>query len=63
LNNGRDFDIQLFSAQGFFQNMTLSRDHGNGTAYRIAVHTNGALYRWPALLTQRRKSCWLPRRG
>ena len=31
LNNGRVFDIQLFTAQGFFQNMTLSfATNGNG---------------------------------
>ena len=34
-NNGRDFDIQLFSAQGFFQNMTLSfATNGLGNGFR-----------------------------
>jgi hypothetical protein len=45
LNNGRDFDIQLFSAQGFFQNMTLSfatNGNGNGfTAVQLSYSTNG----------------------
>ena len=45
LNNGRDFDIQLFSAQGFFQNMTLSfatNGNGNGfTSVQLSYSTNG----------------------
>ena len=45
LNNGRDFDIQLFSAQGFFQNMTLSfatNGNGNGLAsVQLSYSTNG----------------------
>ena len=45
LNNGRDFDIQLFSAQGFFQNMTLSfatNGNGNGFAAVLLLYsTNG----------------------
>lgn len=45
LNNGRDFDIQLFSAQGFFQNMTLSfatNGAGNGfDSVQLSYSTNG----------------------
>ena len=37
-NNGRHFDIPLFSAQGFFQNMTLSfATNGNGTGFTAVV--------------------------
>ena len=47
LNNGRDFDIQLFSAQGFFQNMTLSfatNGNGNGfTSVQLSYSTNGGV--------------------
>ena len=60
LNNGRDFDIQLFSAQGFFQNMTLSfatNGNGNGfTSVQLSYSTNGGatFTAGPnALLTQR----------
>ena len=58
LNNGRDFDIQLFSAQGFFQNMTLSfatNGNGNGfTAGQLSYSTNGGPFTAgpSALLTQ-----------
>ena len=45
LNNGRDFDIQLFSAQGFFQNMTLTfatNGNGNGfTSVQLLYSTDG----------------------
>ena len=45
LNNGRFFDIQLFTAQGFFQNMTLSfATNGNGNGFesvQLSYSING----------------------
>ena len=44
-NDPANFDIQLFSAQGFFQNMTLSfatNGNGNGfTSVQLSYSTNG----------------------